>query len=478
MRQRQLSRTPERVGNAANVNRSRSMRAIVSVFVAMCVACESAPIGEAPKNDLKPEVEFQRTTNAVASADSTLGQWLLDNTERFYGTSLPDSVFGVLSAGIGSRRVVMLGETEGTVSEHTSLKVSIVRALHEQRGFNVLAFEGPLWNCTPVLNPSLSYRWRQLLESCATENWDADELGELFRYVESTQRTKYPLVVVGLDGTSLPTRDPARSVFASLVKPVDSTYAASVHNLDSLLVSLSLQHAPAPIGQRRPVPFQVAAGFDTLSKWFAQNARNELASEAVAARYSLAAAQARSNGKLARELGSFRPAVNRIASGLMAENLAFIADTLYPSQRIVVWSRNARIMRQPPPLRYGDSARSNLAVQFERASPKNTPYAIALLKGEGDPTASDQDYSQYRRTNSLERLLFDPKGRTVLLTTTPQGTLGTKWLSKPVIAGRADTGRVSFAAMDNYDAVLVVSTVPAALQTTRPVVPVRRRNQR
>ena len=48
----------------------------------------------------------------------------------------------------------MLGRSGAGIAQHGALTLALVRALHEQQGFNVLAIDGPLWECAPELNPS------------------------------------------------------------------------------------------------------------------------------------------------------------------------------------------------------------------------------------------------------------------------------------------------------------------------------------
>jgi erythromycin esterase len=443
----------------------RLARRLLVIFgmAALGTACESDPVEQAPEGDIKLPMELTTAKKPGVARDDSLEAWLLNNTERFYGARIPDSAFTVIAEGIGTRRIVMLGEHDGAIAQHAALKTSIVRALHERHGFNVLAIEGPMWQCTPTLNPTLTYEWRKLQSHCATGDWNNSEISELFQYVESTQASRNPLVVIGLDAS---TSDSAltHSSIASLVTRVDPAYAKRLRELDSVFSVLRMQGTDGPIGPRRPMPFSVALGFDTLSQWFTNAAQQAQTSDLLAARYAVAAAAARTSAQLARVLGSFNRKLSESLDGLMAENLAFVADTLYPSQKVIVWSRNERIVRNLPANGKYVAWTSSMAAVYERARPGNTPYSVALFGVSGDELRDKRPRALPPPTDgSIEQLLFDSLGRTVLLA----ANSGSQPSLAPGSAAARSRRRTSLEAMQKYDAVLVVSNVTAATPIPR-----------
>lgn len=102
-------------------------------------------------------------------------------------------------------KFVGLGEALHYMGETYTAKIKMVKFLHEKCGFDVLAFESPMYNLD-ILN-------RQLKEGTANSDtiarnisgvWSTTEMTELFTYIVSTQKTQNPLELVGFDESFFP----------------------------------------------------------------------------------------------------------------------------------------------------------------------------------------------------------------------------------------------------------------------------------
>jgi hypothetical protein len=84
--------------------------------------------------------------------------------------------------------------------------------------------------------------------------------------------------------------------------------------------------------------------YQSLTRWFATAAWTGDRTEVERVRLALAAAAARSSGYVA---GRLAYAANRSSrrDSVVAENIMFVADTLYPAQKIIVWTDNAAARR-------------------------------------------------------------------------------------------------------------------------------------
>lgn len=97
-------------------------------------------------------------------------------------------------------KFVGLGEALHFMGETYTAKVKMVKFLHEKCGFDVLAFESPMYNLD-ILN-------KQLKEGKANSDsisknisgvWNTTEMKELYNYIVTTQKTNNPLELVGFD---------------------------------------------------------------------------------------------------------------------------------------------------------------------------------------------------------------------------------------------------------------------------------------
>src|SRR5688572_12479949 len=52
-----------------------------------------------------------------------------------------------LKTVIGDRRIVQLGESHHSVAEYGAMKTRLIKFLHQEMGFDVLAFESSIYEC-------------------------------------------------------------------------------------------------------------------------------------------------------------------------------------------------------------------------------------------------------------------------------------------------------------------------------------------
>lgn len=97
-------------------------------------------------------------------------------------------------------KFVGLGEALHFMGETYTAKIKMVKFLHEKCGFDVIAFECPMYNMS-ILN-------QQLSEGTANPDsiaknisgvWNTTEMKELFNYIVDTKKTEHPLELVGFD---------------------------------------------------------------------------------------------------------------------------------------------------------------------------------------------------------------------------------------------------------------------------------------
>jgi erythromycin esterase len=104
-----------------------------------------------------------------------------------------------VAAAIGNARIVQLGESSHGSASMTRLKMRLVRFLHEQRGFNVLAFESSFFACNRGLEASATMSAAALMRSCLMDGGYSTEMVQLFEYIRESRRTAHPLHLAGVD---------------------------------------------------------------------------------------------------------------------------------------------------------------------------------------------------------------------------------------------------------------------------------------
>ena len=113
--------------------------------------------------------------------------------------------YAFLASAVGSSRVVALGESIHVTREMPRVRLQMVRYLHEQMGFNVIAFEGALVDAWTAQEHA--YRHQGTLEERAATMkretlfglWQTAPMQDVLAYALSTQATDHPLYVTSFD---------------------------------------------------------------------------------------------------------------------------------------------------------------------------------------------------------------------------------------------------------------------------------------
>jgi len=106
-----------------------------------------------------------------------------------------------LREAVGDRRVVMLGELTHGDGTAFRLKTSVVKYLHEEMGFDVLAWESGLYDCAEMEKEMAGDNpLRQVAAMGVFNHWSAGaESFPVFEYARATHKTKRPLTMAGFD---------------------------------------------------------------------------------------------------------------------------------------------------------------------------------------------------------------------------------------------------------------------------------------
>lgn len=122
--------------------------------------------------------------------------------ETFDGQKIPANKFDdleMLKPLLHDKRIVFLGESSHGVAQFNLAKTRLIQFLHQDMGYNVLAFESGMGNVMNAQGQIDKQAALQTMKDAIFGVWWTKETLPLFDYAKLTQATEQPLVLTGFD---------------------------------------------------------------------------------------------------------------------------------------------------------------------------------------------------------------------------------------------------------------------------------------
>ncbi|QJR16691.1 erythromycin esterase family protein [Usitatibacter palustris] len=274
------------------------------------------------------------------------------------------------------KRIVQLGESSHGVAEFNWMKARLVRFLHRELGFDVVAFESSLSGCD-VADAGIGTKPPgDVMRDCIFSVWHSSETLGVFEYLDATRKVGQRISLAGFDTQN--SGYARRAVHARLI-----TYAALV---DPKLGDRI--EAAEPFTLRPKLSKEEAgtlrAAYTDLAEGLARNRATLMQKATRHIDIDLAIQEARSRVRLVDQLAE--PDLVRsmpIRDEGMADNLDFIADRMFPGRKIIVWAHNGHIAKDDP------NAPGFMGSHVARRRGQET-YTVGLYMGRGMSAMNDR----------------------------------------------------------------------------------------
>jgi erythromycin esterase len=371
---------------------------------------------------------------------------------------------------IGDRRIVQLGESHHSVAEYGAVKTRLIQFLHQEMGFDVLAFESSIYECFAADLRQLPAA--EALFSSIFSVWAFEEVLPLFEYLKASQATPRPLAFAGFD-PQISSRTGVASrpaFFERIVALIDPDYAREVAAFDAQFIDRIQREGPsyARDEEERLVPFytRLAAFLDEHRERLMTLLDGDTAP-------MMAQRVAWSSVKLVQLLRAYdlNPDDTSLQGHMairdqaMADNLTFLANELHPGKKIIVWAANIHVRHANEQTTWVFPTMGGwLAKRF-----RDELYTIGLYADRGTvPGARSVFTIDPAEPGTMERLLSDAGAPQMFvdLLHQPQ-TEGTRWMYEPMLSRDASISGpqamlpVLIVPRDQYDGLLFIDRVSA-----------------
>ncbi len=381
----------------------------------------------------------------------TESEWLSENTSELKTTEGYD--FSSIKKAIGNKRIIALGESTHGLGEFYAVKSELVRYLHEELGFEVLAMEGGLGDINLSYYDIDTISASNLRDYSVFQNFRAKEADPLFEQIKTKSNTKTPLHYAGYDTQF--SSNYFLTKLQRLVEPIDQEMA------DSLFVrAYSFQKSFGAARNGDSIGYikhrDIYINNSNAARQLLLDHRNELFEQKKVTQKEFSI--------MIRTLEMFSRSVDLtfakrnegyvLRDKLMSENLFWLIDEIYPTKKIIVWAHNAHIEKANL-----EGANIKWMGHFLKEKYKDDYYALGLFAYEGEvyqhwtqntlPFKNDQD-------NAIEKKLTDTgKELTFLDLLKLEQLPENQWLFEPIDGYELENGGIiSFIPTKRFDGVL------------------------
>lgn len=268
--------------------------------------------------DAKPRKELDRRTK----------RWLDRNAFSIASLDFdaPLSDLAPLKKVLKGVRIVQLGESSHGDGETQRAKARLVRFLHEEMGFNVLAFESGMYECDRANQALREGKHREAMRAGLFKVWCLTQTEPLFRYMAVHAKSEQPLLLAGFDPQI--SGEWGDRFVDELLEAVELS-EEDQQALQALLPLFKAESYAPDSAVRQAAHAALARARDLLAN--SDRANRDFLDRCLGNFEVYEELRARGPGGPKWESFNLR-------DGRMGENLRWLAEVRYPQQKIITWA--------------------------------------------------------------------------------------------------------------------------------------------
>lgn len=391
--------------------------------------------------------------------------------EKIEQQKIPSSNFEdleMLKPLLHDKRIVFLGESSHGAAEFNLAKTRLIQFLHQEMGYNVLAFESGLGNAMNAQGQIGKQTPEQTMKDAIFGVWWAKETLPLFDYVKKTQNTEQPLVLAGFDIQQ-------QGPFTNGDWLQNSQLAKQLKDTENELVDWSFGKDLKGYQKAKPsivkVYTQVKSQVKLKEKELKAAYPNEphivkLMERTLSERIRLANEYVELDIQSNIELEQNNPTTfyktMEWRDQAMLANLLWLAEEIYPTEKFIVWAHNdhirkaqSEVMGTPYPVKFMGELLPEIYKKYS--------YVLGIYMAGGE-TASNNTREPMNVLppvkGSIEDILSTTKKPyTFIDMRYRQNERGNSWMFEPRLSYSWGFIQESLVPRDQYDGLLLIDKV-------------------
>ncbi|NQX44321.1 erythromycin esterase family protein [Paenibacillus tritici] len=378
---------------------------------------------------------------------------------------------------LADKRLVSLGEASHGAAEYNSVKVRLVKFLHEKLGYNVLAFESNLADTAAAYTQIQKMTPEELMTSTVYGVWQVEENLPLFEYIAEQSRTEHPLLLTGFDSQG--TTEPFITFVEQWFAKVDSGKAKAIAQTERWYLNLNgIKDIEVFNSQKDKIKEKYS-----IFQRFVKDNKDQL-SKTYPGQPKLVSLIERVLNNRIDMLDTYHPHIVQLLAGVdpekqlkqgsyerdrvMAGNVAWLADTVYPNEKMILWGHNYHIRKHNSTMitehngfDYDHNPYPTMGEMLPH-SLKQSGYVIGLYAYEGSSYKNNGKIEQVmpHEKDSLEDILGTGMGTARFINMRDTAlTSSTEWMYTPRTAKAWGVLDEKMIPRDQYDGILLIHQI-------------------
>jgi len=364
---------------------------------------------------------------------------------------------------LSNKKIVQLGESGHGVRQFNNMKVRLIKYLHEELGFNIIAFESSIFECFYANQKISTFSPSYIMSRSIFGVWHTKEVRQLFDYIKETWETNDPLTLAGFDiqissGAGVAQRP---SFLRSVIYKIDSDYANQIFTLDSEYIENSNNNEyienniDSLLSKYNNLTNFFNEHMDTLLELYQDSTEIPMIAKQTAFSIPLYIEQ-----QYQYYINNDYTQSTTIRDKGMADNLIYLADNVYPEEKIIVWAHNFHIRHNNQIIpEYFELKTMGywLSQYFE-----SEIYTVGLYMYRGEAAMNNgETYSiQPASSGSLESIFYRTRRKYCFLDLSLQQLNNCSlWIFEQITAKSWGTNDLRMILTEQYDGILFIDTV-------------------